>query len=142
MINVKLFFGYIDAMNRFSSGFTLIELLVALSIVGILTLMAQPSYQRFMATYHRHQVEAELYLIRDWVEQYDLDHEKWPSSIEQLSQDPPEITGVRFVLHHSQMDDDSLDIEAEMTSSAFLPQSCRVLRLSVIQPNHHLVCQT
>ncbi|CAG9000190.1 MAG: hypothetical protein CENE_02180 [Candidatus Celerinatantimonas neptuna] len=129
-------------MNRFNSGFNLIELLIALSIVGILSVMVQPSYQKLVAVYHRHQVESELYLIRDWVEQYYLDYEQWPSSIKQLSSRPPKIPGVYFSLHHSSLRRDRLDIEAQITFSGGLLNSCRLLILSVTDPSHHLECGT
>lgn len=57
-------------IRRGSGGVTLVELMVAVAIVGILTALAYPSYQRYVARTHRSAARACLSQYVQFMERY------------------------------------------------------------------------
>lgn len=57
-------------IGRGSRGMSLIELMVAVAIVGILTTIAYPSYQRYVTRTHRSAAKACLFQYVQFMERY------------------------------------------------------------------------
>ncbi|TSE34689.1 type IV pilin protein [Tepidimonas charontis] len=51
-------------------GFTLIEVMIVVAIVGILTAIAYPSYQRYVLKSHRTAAQSCLTELSTWMERY------------------------------------------------------------------------
>jgi len=68
-----------------SRGFTLIELMIVMSIVGILLTIAQPMYRESTIRAKEAVLMENLFTLRDVIDQYYVDKEKYPGSLEELS---------------------------------------------------------
>lgn len=55
---------------RFEKGFSLIELMIAIAIVGVLTLMAYPSYQGYVKQSNRQKAMADLMSLASAMESF------------------------------------------------------------------------
>lgn len=60
-------------------GITLIELMIAVAIVGILTMIAYPSYQAYVLHSHRSEAQAALTHLANLEEQYFMDNNTYGS---------------------------------------------------------------
>jgi general secretion pathway protein G len=68
-------------------GFTLIELLIVLTLITILATMGMTQY-RSSVTYAREAtLKEDLFRMRDAMDQYYADKNKWPSTLEELVSD-------------------------------------------------------
>ena len=82
-----------------SRGFTLIELMIVISIILILMGVAIPNYQRSVLHAKESVLRQNLKVIRDAIDQYTLDKEKAPQSLQDLvssnylKEIPKDITG-------------------------------------------------
>ncbi|MFZ0704264.1 MAG: prepilin-type N-terminal cleavage/methylation domain-containing protein [Candidatus Korobacteraceae bacterium] len=65
-------------------GFTLIELMVVISIIVILMSMAIPRYQRSIVHARETVLKNDLYDLRTVIDQYTLDKQKAPTSLQDL----------------------------------------------------------
>lgn len=54
--------------KRFQQGFTLIEVMIVVVIVGILSMVAYPSYTEYVARGHRTQLKAQMQAAQQWME--------------------------------------------------------------------------
>lgn len=73
--------------NRKSlAGFTLIELMIVISIITILLAIAIPNYQRSIVRAREARLRNDLYAIRSVIDQYTLDKQKAPQSLQDLVQ--------------------------------------------------------
>jgi len=72
------------------AGFTLIELLIVLSIMGILLTIAEPSFKQSIVRAREAVMKEDLFQIRDAIDQYYADNNKYPASLDDLinHQDP------------------------------------------------------
>ena len=70
--------------NRQAAGFTLIELMIVLAIVAVLTMVAYPSYQRYMVKSSRQAARSMLYAIADRQEQFFLDNKAYAADLSTL----------------------------------------------------------
>lgn len=81
------------------AGFTLIEMLIVISIIGILLSIAIPSYRQSVVRAREAVLRENLYVLRSTIEQFTLDKERAPGSLEELVDEgylraiPPDITG-------------------------------------------------
>jgi general secretion pathway protein G len=81
------------------AGFTLIEILIVISIISILISIAIPSYRQSILRARESVLKENLYVLRSTIEQFTLDKERAPSSLEELVAEgylralPPDITG-------------------------------------------------
>lgn len=73
-------------MNRRSRqrGFTLIELMVVISIIVILMSVAIPRYQASILRARETVLRDDLYTLRSVIDQYTLDKQKAPQSLQDL----------------------------------------------------------
>lgn len=72
--------------RRTSRGFTLMELMIVLSIILILMSVAIPNYQQSILHARESVLRNDLYVIRSAIDQYTLDKQKAPQSLEDLVQ--------------------------------------------------------
>lgn len=67
-------------------GFTLIELMVVISIIIILLSLAIPNYQSSILHAKETALHEDLYTLRSLIDQYTLDKQKAPQSLDDLVQ--------------------------------------------------------
>ena len=67
-----------------SDGFTLIELMIVVSIIGILTTLAVPSYQSSVVKAKEAALRQDLSTLRDVLDQHKADQGKYPLSLAAL----------------------------------------------------------
>lgn len=65
-------------------GFTLIEMLIVISIILILLSFAIPNYQKTVVRAHEAVLRDNLFQLRSLIEQYTLDKNKAPQSLDDL----------------------------------------------------------
>jgi general secretion pathway protein G len=68
------------------TGFTLIELIIVIAIILILVGMAAPRYDRLVQHSKEAVLKHNLGTIRDVIDQYTLDKQAAPQSVEELAQ--------------------------------------------------------
>ncbi len=67
-----------------SAGFTLIELMIVMSIIVILMGIAIPNYRNSILRARESVLKNDLYTMRSVIDQYTLDKQKAPQSLEDL----------------------------------------------------------
>lgn len=77
-----------DLRNRRtqSAGFTLVELMIVMSIIGILMMLAVPSYVTAIKHAREAVLKEDLHTMRAAIESYTMDKEKGPQSLDDLVQ--------------------------------------------------------
>ncbi len=70
--------------RRKSAGFTLIELMIVMSIIVILLGIAIPNYRNSIVRARESVLKNDLYTMRSVIDQYTLDKQKAPQSLEDL----------------------------------------------------------
>ena len=78
--------------RRKISGFTLIELLMAVALVGILAIIAYPSYTDYVQRSNRTEGQRELLHIAGLMEQYFLDNRTYTKDLKNLGYSSSTIT--------------------------------------------------
>ena len=69
---------------RSQRGFTLLELMIVLAIMGILLTIAQPSLKSSIVRAREAVLREDLFQLREAIDQYYADNDKYPSAIEDL----------------------------------------------------------
>ncbi len=72
--------------SRKQRGFTIMELMIVLSIIMILMSVAIPNYQQSILHARESVLRNDLYVIRSAIDQYTLDKQKAPQSLDDLVQ--------------------------------------------------------
>lgn len=72
--------------QRTQSGFTLVELMVVMSIMGILLLLAVPSYVTAVKHAQEAVLREDLHVMRAAIDSYTMDKQKAPESLDDLVQ--------------------------------------------------------
>jgi general secretion pathway protein G len=70
-----------------AAGFTLIELIVVTTLIIVLTTMAMVSYQNSVVRAREAVLKEDLFRLRDAIDQYYADKNKWPSTLQDLVTD-------------------------------------------------------
>jgi general secretion pathway protein G len=70
--------------NSTESGFTLIELMVVMLIIGVLMLIAVPSYTGMIKAARESVLKEDLHVIRNAIDSYTMDKQKAPQSLQDL----------------------------------------------------------
>jgi general secretion pathway protein G len=70
-----------------ASGFTLIELLVVTALVVVLASLALVGYQNSIVRAREAVLKEDLFRLRDAIDQYYADKNKWPQSLQDLVTD-------------------------------------------------------
>lgn len=70
--------------HRKTRGFTLIELMIVISVVLILMGIAIPNYRTSVLRARESVLRGNLYAMRNMIDQYTLDKQKAPQSLEDL----------------------------------------------------------
>ena len=72
--------------NSGESGFTLVELMIVMTIIGILSAIAIPSYIRSVKKANEAVLREDLHTLRTAIDSYTVDKEKAPQSLDDLVQ--------------------------------------------------------
>ena len=75
------------ASRRRQSGFTLIELMIVLALISILAAMGVVQYRNSVQHTQESVLRTDLFRMRDAIDQYYADKNKYPSSLETLVTD-------------------------------------------------------
>lgn len=70
-----------------AAGFTLIELIIVTALVIVLTTVAMVSYQNSVTRAREAVLKEDLFRLRDAIDQYYADKNKWPSTLQDLVTD-------------------------------------------------------
>ena len=72
--------------KRNPKGFTLIELMIVITIIGILSTIAQPNFTRYRIKAKETSLSQMLFVFRDVIDQYYADKGKYPESLPLLAE--------------------------------------------------------
>ena len=77
---------HISAARSGASGFTLIELIIVMTIIGLLTAIAIPSYVNSVRKAREAVLREDLHTMRSAIDSYTVDKEKAPQGLDDLVQ--------------------------------------------------------
>jgi len=80
------FAGIAAADRRSSRGFTLLELLIVVTMILILATMSTVRYEQSLVTAHEAALHQDLFVLRQAIQNYTLDKEQAPGTLDDLSQ--------------------------------------------------------
>jgi general secretion pathway protein G len=72
--------------QRTAGGFTLLELMIVMAVIVILAGMAAARYEQSVARAHEAALHQDLFVLRQAIQNYTLDKEAAPTSLEDLHQ--------------------------------------------------------
>ena len=78
--------GQIRVERRGEGGFTLIELIIVMAIIGILSVIAIPSFVQSVKKAKEAALKEDLHTMRNAIDSYTVDKEKAPQSLDDLVQ--------------------------------------------------------
>ena len=73
--------------GRQDAVFTLIELMIVMAIIGVLAVVAVPSFVGALKTAREAVLKEDLHVLRAAIDSYTMDKQKAPQSLEDLIQD-------------------------------------------------------
>ncbi len=73
--------------RKTQSGYTLVELIVVMAIIGLLTAVAIPTFKNILRRGRETVLRANLYAIRDQIDNYYADKGHYPKSLSDLVSD-------------------------------------------------------
>ena len=87
-------------------GFTLIEILLALAIIGVLAVVAVPSYARYLERTRVAQASIDIVVISGKIKMYVLDNRTLPDTLAQVRVSQVDPWGTPYVYQPFKTDDD------------------------------------
>ena len=78
--------GQIRVERRGEGGFTLIELIIVMAIIGILSVIAIPSFVQSVKKAKEAALKEDLHTMRNAIDSYTVDKEKAPQGLDDLVQ--------------------------------------------------------
>ena len=79
-------FAHVETRKRSQQGFTLLELMIVMLVIMILMSIAAPNYNQAVVKSRESVLKANLTSLRSVIEQYTLDKQKAPQSLDDLVQ--------------------------------------------------------
>ncbi len=73
--------------RRQDAGFTLVELMIVMAIIGVLAMVAVPSYIKAIQHAREAVLREDLRTLREAIDSYTMDKQKAPQSLDDLLQD-------------------------------------------------------
>jgi len=73
--------------KRHDAGFTLVELMIVMAIIGVLAMVAVPSYIKAIQHAREAVLKEDLHTLREAIDSYTMDKQKAPQSLDDLLQD-------------------------------------------------------
>jgi general secretion pathway protein G len=73
--------------RKTESGFTLIELMIVMAIIGVLAVVAIPSYVGAVKQAREAVLKEDLHVLRDAIDSFTADKQKAPQSLDELVQE-------------------------------------------------------
>jgi len=77
----------VGRMKKQDAGFTLVELMIVMAIIGVLAMVAVPSYISAIKHAREAVLKEDLHTLRAAIDSYTMDKQKAPQSLDDLIQD-------------------------------------------------------
>jgi general secretion pathway protein G len=77
----------VGKIRRQDAGFTLVELMIVMAIIGILAVIAVPSYITAIKHSREAVLKEDLFVLRGAIDSYTMDKQKGPQSLDDLTQE-------------------------------------------------------
>jgi len=77
----------VGRVKKQDTGFTLVELMIVMAIIGVLAMVAVPSYISAIRHAREAVLREDLHTLRAAIDSYTLDKQKAPQSLDDLLQD-------------------------------------------------------
>jgi general secretion pathway protein G len=77
----------VGRIQKKDAGFTLIELMIVMAIIGVLAMVAVPSYIQAIRHAREAVLKEDLHTLRAAIDSYTMDKQKAPQSLDDLLQD-------------------------------------------------------
>jgi general secretion pathway protein G len=74
-------------VGRQDAGFTLVELMIVMAIIGVLAVVAVPSYISALRHAREAVLKEDLHILRSAIDSYTMDKQKAPQSLDDLVQE-------------------------------------------------------
>jgi general secretion pathway protein G len=74
-------------MRKQNAGFTLVELMIVMAIIGVLAVIAVPSFVSAIKHAREAVLKEDLHILRAAIDSYTMDKQKAPQSLDDLVQD-------------------------------------------------------
>ncbi len=75
------------SIDRQDAGFTLMELMIVMAIIGVLAMLAVPSFIGALKSAKEAVLKEDLHVLRAAIDSYTMDKQKAPQSLDDLIQD-------------------------------------------------------
>ena len=76
-----------SGIRKQDAGFTLIELMIVMAIIGVLAVVAVPSFVGALKTAREAVLKEDLHVLRAAIDSYTMDKQKAPQSLDDLVQE-------------------------------------------------------
>ena len=73
--------------QKHDAGFTLVELMIVMAIIGVLAMVAVPSYIQAIRHAREAVLKEDLHTLRAAIDSYTMDKQKAPQSLDDLTQE-------------------------------------------------------